>query len=205
MENIAVVVLKIVIFSLFNMVTPLSRKRIEALRAATQRVADYRDWYALKHRKNAYLLRSGGGTRTITTTVCARPGDAPHNQISSYFQDQANLRTSLDTLYGVGVSNPKFLSGKTVKLPYIDALSRKCAGSSYPTNYLKELMAILRKIGILGTEETVVPFSLVEDECVVPYPDCLATISLQVINNEGGAINQHIHVFETFEVSRVKV
>ena len=132
---------------------------------------------------------------TNTTKVCQCPSSAPHNQ--------ANLRTDSGTLYGL--RNPELLQGITVDTNSINTLARKCAGPSYPRSKLMKLVEELRIIGMLDKEETVVPFSLVEDERVVPYPDNLITISLQVINNEVGAIDEHIYIFEEFEVSRVKV
>ena len=138
----------------------------------------------------------------ITTKVCDRPPDAPAPE-APIFQDQANLRTLYGTLDNL--PDTKFLLGRTVEDPTINNLAREYAGPSYPRANIIELINLLRKIGMLGAKETVVPFSLVEDECVVPYPDNLVTIALQVIDDEGGAMDTHIYIFETFEVSRVKV
>jgi len=139
----------------------------------------------------------------ITTKVCARPPNAPVPK-NPKVQDQANLRTFSSTLYDF-LRNPKFLRGITVDTNSIDTLARNCAGPSYPPAKLMKLVEELRIIGILGSNETVVPFSLVKDERVVPYPDNLVSIALQVINNEGCAIYESIYIFETFKVSRVKV
>jgi len=146
-------------------------------------------------------LGSGSDTSTITTKVCARPLNALVPETPN-FQDQADLRTFSITLYGL--RNPDFLRGITVNTGSIDTLARECAGPLYPRAKLMELVEKLRIIGMLDKEETVVPFSLVEDECVVPYPDNLVTIALQVINNEGSATDNNIYIFEIFEVSRVK-
>ena len=166
-----------------------------------QRVAESRKYYASQQRAAAQLWRIYGGACTITTKVCARPPNALVPEAPN-IQDQAALRTPFGTLYDL--PNPEFLLGITVDTDSINTLARKCAGPSYPRANIIELINLLREIGILGSNETVVPFSLVKDECVVPYPDNLVTIALQVINNEGGAINNHIYIFEIFEVSRVK-
>ena len=138
----------------------------------------------------------------ITTKVCARPTNAPVPEDPN-LHDQANLRTFSSTLYDL--PDPQFLLERTVEDPYINDLARKCAGPSYPPGVLEDLINLLRKIGMLDKEETVVPFSLVKNERVVPYPDNLVTITLQVINNEGLPIDKHIYILETIEVSRVKV
>lgn len=186
-------------FLVCKMDTPLLRTQAKC---AAQLVAYSRKYYASLQRTEAQLWRIYGGTSTITTKVCARPPDAPVPEAPN-IQDQADLRTPSSTLYDL--RNPKFLRGITVDTDRINTLAHTCAGPSYPRANIIELINLLRKIGILGSNETVVPFSLVEDERVVPYPDNLVTIALQVINNEGGAINYNIYIFEIFEVSRVKV
>ena len=178
--------------------TPLSCKQAKC---DAQLVAEIRKYYASLQRTGAQLWRIYGGSSTITTKVCARPPNAPVPEATN-IKDPANLRTPFGTLYDL--PNPEFLLGITVDTSRIDTLARKCAGPSYPRANIIELINLLRKIGFLGSNETVVPFSLVENEYVVPYPDNLVSIGLQVIDNEGGAINNHIYIFEIFEVSRVK-
>lgn len=92
----------------------------------------------------------------------------------------------------------------TVSTFVLDYLARRCAG---PTQYLADfshMYNLLRETSLLGEEETVIPFSLVSNGCVVPYPDDLVTINLQIINKDGEPLDEYITIYETFHVTREK-
>ena len=90
----------------------------------------------------------------------------------------------------------------------INKLARESAGSNTSDKLalLPQLVTLLRELGLqfLGTNETVIPFSKFENGCVVPYPDNLATVALQIINPDNTPSDEYIHLFEEFEISRVK-
>ncbi len=115
----------------------------------------------------------------------------------SYFANKYG--TYRDLSYVIESQNPPF---ETIIV--IDSSARSYAG---PTHYPEDLLILvnlLRETKLLGKEETVIPFSLVSDGHVVPYPNNLMTIFLQIINKDGLAIDEYIYVFERSELARGK-
>ena len=171
------------------------------------RVATTRCAYSILSRNNAILWQiqrtySGSAKSTNSiTVVCTRTTGAPCLPKDLPFQDQDDLRNRYTTLYNV--ARETFLCGLTIGAGCIDYIARLSAGPVFFHGYLLELASRLRKIKILGKEETVVPFSQVINECVVPYSDNLMTIGLQIIKN-GYPTDENINIFETFKISRVK-
>ena len=105
-----------------------------------------------------------------------------------------------------GKQNFEIIYEYDVENPTIDTCARACA---YPPNYchyeLHTLVTLLRTTGLLGEDETVIPFSHVINGCVVPYPNNLGSIFLQIFDKAGVAIDENIYVFEMFNLARVKV
>ena len=90
----------------------------------------------------------------------------------------------------------------------LNEFARESAGpnTSKKLALLLQLENLLRELGLqfLDTNETVIPFSKFENGCLVPYPDNLATVALQIINPDNTPSDEYIHIFEEFEISRVK-
>ena len=91
----------------------------------------------------------------------------------------------------------------------IDTCARLLAGTTHgPTHdhyALHTLVTLLRTTGLLGKDETVIPLSHIINGCVVPYPNTLSSIFLQIFDKAGVAIDENIYIFEIFELARVKV
>ena len=115
----------------------------------------------------------------------------------SYFANKYGIMRDLSN---VSASiKPPF---KSITVIYSSA--RSYAGPTHYPEDLSILVNLLRETSLLDKDETVIPFSLVSNGRVVPYPNTLMTIFLQIINKDGIALDEYIYVFETSEVARGK-